>query len=212
VPFTAFALSGGRIPLGLGVMAILSIDLGTDLVPALALGAEPADRGVMDRPPRPRRDHLVTGALLARAYLVLGGASSVAVMVVFFGWYWTHGHWGQWLDLPDEGRLHHQAVSMALTTVVFTQIGNLFTQRASPSGPRWAWLFSNRLVWVGIATELALVAMIVYLPPLQHVFDTGTLPLGAWCWFLPMIPLLPAADGLSKLIGRRRSDHEEVTA
>ncbi len=213
VPFALFALSGGRIPLALGVMAILAIDLGTDLVPALALGAEPPDPGVMDRPPRRRSEHLVTRALLARAYLVLGSASSAAVMAVFFGWYWVHGHWGQLLDLPDEGAIYHQAVSMALTTVVFTQIGNLFAQRAAPSSTRRAWLFSNRLVWVGIASELALVALIVYLPLLQRVFDTGSVPLGAWLWFIPLIPLLPVADGLFKAIGRqRRPNPKEVTA
>lgn len=213
VPFTFFALSGGRIPLALGVMAILAIDLGTDLVPALALGAEPPDPGVMDRPPRRRSEHLVTRALLTRAYLVLGSASSAAVMAVFFGWYWVHGHWGQLLDLPDEGAIYHQAVSMALTTVVFTQIGNLFAQRAAPSSTRRAWLFSNRLVWVGIASELALVALIVYLPLLQGVFDTGSVPLGAWLWFIPLIPLLPVADGLFKAIGRqRRPNPKEVTA
>jgi magnesium-transporting ATPase (P-type) len=197
VPFTVFALSGGRIPLALGVMAILSIDLGTDLVPALALGAEPPDQGVMDRPPRAQSAHLVTRSLLGRAYLTLGGASSVAVMVVFFGWFWAHGHWGHWLDLPDTGALYHQAVSMALTAVVFTQIGNLFAQRATRSTSRWVWLFSNRLVWVGIASELAVVALIVYVPFLQHVFDTGSLPAWAWLWFIPLIPLLPLVDGLA---------------
>ena len=50
VPFILFALSGGRIPLALTVMQILAIDLGTDLVPALALGAEPPEPGVMERP------------------------------------------------------------------------------------------------------------------------------------------------------------------
>ena len=51
VPFIIFALSGARIPIALNVMHILAIDLGTDIVPALALGAEPPEAGVMDRPP-----------------------------------------------------------------------------------------------------------------------------------------------------------------
>ena len=205
VPFTVFALSGGRVPLALGVMAILSIDLGTDLVPALALGAEPPDPGVMDRQPRAQATHLVTRGLLGRAYLTLGGSSSVAVMMIFFGWYWTHGHWGQWLDLPDTGTLYHQAVSMALTAVVFTQIGNLFAQRAARSSSRRVWLFSNRLVWVGIGSELALVALIVYLPFLQRVFDTGPLPAGAWAWFIPLVALLPLADWLVVRSSRARA-------
>jgi P-type Ca2+ transporter type 2C len=52
VPFILFVLSGGRIPQALNVMQLLSVDLGTDLVPALALGAEPAEADTMERPPR----------------------------------------------------------------------------------------------------------------------------------------------------------------
>ncbi|MFJ5612588.1 cation transporting ATPase C-terminal domain-containing protein [Streptomyces sp. NPDC093221] len=50
------ALSGGAVPLPLPltVLQILAIDLGTETLPALALGREPAEPGVMDRPPRPR--------------------------------------------------------------------------------------------------------------------------------------------------------------
>jgi magnesium-transporting ATPase (P-type) len=161
----------------------------------------------MDRPPRQQSAHLVTRGLLGRAYLTLGGVSSVAVMAVFFGWFWSHGHWGKWLDLPDTGALYHQAVSMALTAVVFCQIGNLFAQRATRSTSRWVWLFSNRLVWVGIASELAVVALIVYVPFLQGVFDTGSLPALAWLWFIPLIPLLPLVDVVaarsSKAVRRR---------
>ena len=54
VPFLVFAVSGGAIPLPLTVLQILAIDLGTDILPALALSREPAEPGLMDRPPRPR--------------------------------------------------------------------------------------------------------------------------------------------------------------
>jgi magnesium-transporting ATPase (P-type) len=210
VPFVLFALTAGRIPLALGVMAILTIDLGTDLVPALALGAEPPEPGMMDGPPRRRSDHLVTRSLLARSYLLLGSVQSVAVMAVFLGWYWTHGYAGQWLDLPDEGPLHRQAVSMALATVVVTQIGNLFAQRAEHSTIRQVGLFSNRLVWVGIASELVVVAAVVYLPPLQRVVGTGSVPATAWPWLLPLVLLLPMADGVRKAVtGARGSRTEE---
>ena len=213
VPFTVFALSGGRIPLAIGVMAILAIDLGTDLVPALALGAEPPAPGLMDRRPRSRSDHIADRPLLTRAFLFLGAVQSAAVMAVFFGWYWTHGHWGQVLDLPDEGAIYHQAVSMAFATVVFTQIGNLFAQRADNSTLRQVGWFTNRLVWAGVASELVIVAVIVYVPVMQDIFDTGSIPLPAWLWLVPLIPLVPLADGTRKAIRRwRRPIQEQVTA
>ena len=57
MPFLIFALSGGAVPLPLTVLQILAIDLGTEILPALALGREPAEPGLMERPPRhPRRE------------------------------------------------------------------------------------------------------------------------------------------------------------
>ena len=59
VPFLVFALSGGAIPLPLTVLQILAIDLGTEILPALALGREPAEPGLMDRPPRARSEGVI---------------------------------------------------------------------------------------------------------------------------------------------------------
>ena len=70
VPFLIFALAGGAVPLPLTVMQILAIDLGTETLPALALGREPAEPGLMDRPPRPRSRASSRGAMLARAWLI----------------------------------------------------------------------------------------------------------------------------------------------
>ena len=212
VPFIAFALSSGRIPLALGIMAILAIDLGTDLVPALALGAERPEPGLMDRPPRRLTDHIVTPGLVGRAYLFLGPIQSLAVMALFFATYWAGGYAWQFLDLPDEGRLYEQAVSMALIAVVATQIGNLFAQRAERQSILRVGLFTNRLVWIGIASELVIVALIVYVPFLQSVIGTTSVPLTNWLWAIPLIPLLLLADELRKVFVRRHDRRDlEVT-
>ena len=106
------------------------------------------------------------------------------------------------LDLPDEGAIYHQAVSMALATVVFTQLGNLFAQRADNSSFRQVGWFTNRLVWAGIASELLIVACIVYVPVMQDIFDTGSIPLPAWLWLVPLVPLIPLGDGVRKAVRR----------
>ena len=121
VPFILFAFSGGRIPLALNVMHILAIDLGTDMVPALALGAEAPEPGVMNRPPRDRAEHVITRALLLRAYAWLGPIQALAAMAAFFFMYWTSGYAGQWLDLPSNGSLYQAATAMALAAVVLTR-------------------------------------------------------------------------------------------
>jgi magnesium-transporting ATPase (P-type) len=210
IPFAVFAFSGGRIPLALDVMAILAIDLGTDLVPALALGAEPPEPGVMDRPPRRRTDHIVDRAMLVRAYLWLGLFQSAAVMAVFFLHYWANGYSGRWLDLPSDGRIAEQAVAIALAAVVFTQIGNLFAQRGGWAAMKRSGWTANRLVWIGIASELAIVAAIVYVPFLQSVIGTAALPAVSWLWVLALTPLLLVVDEIRKALVRRSHSHTEV--
>ncbi|WP_157437542.1 HAD-IC family P-type ATPase [Actinoplanes subtropicus] len=68
VPFLIFALSGGAVPLPLTVLQILAIDLGTETLPALALGRERAEPGLMDRPPRSPTEGVIDRRLLLRAW------------------------------------------------------------------------------------------------------------------------------------------------
>jgi magnesium-transporting ATPase (P-type) len=68
VPFLLFALSGGSIPLPITAVQILAIDLGTETLPALALGREPGEPGLMERPPRPRDRGLLDRPMLTRAW------------------------------------------------------------------------------------------------------------------------------------------------
>src|SRR6266545_2635710 len=92
-PFLAWALSGGCIPLALSVLQILALDIGTDLLPALALGAERPSPGVMRRRPRSRDARSLDRRVLARAFGFLGpveAAASLALLpagaALWFGW------------------------------------------------------------------------------------------------------------------------------
>jgi Ca2+-transporting ATPase len=202
VPFVLFALSGGRIPLALGVMPILSIDLGTDLVPALALGAELPEPGVMDLPPRRRTEHIITAHMLVRAYLWLGLLQAGLVMLAFHLSYRFSGVQG-WLDLPGTGPRYAAATGAALAAVVATQIGNLFAHRTERTSVFRSGLFTNRLVLIGIASEIAVVVAIVYIPFLNHVIGTGPFPAILWLWLLLFIPPLLVVDEIRKALARR---------
>ena len=72
VPFLIYALAGGAIPLPLTALQILAIDLGTETLPALALGREPAEPGIMRRPPRRREQRILDRPMLTRAWAWLG--------------------------------------------------------------------------------------------------------------------------------------------
>jgi calcium-translocating P-type ATPase len=65
-PFLVFALSGGKIPLPLTVLQLLAFDVGTETLPALALGREPAEPGIMQRPPRQRSEGVIQPPMLLR--------------------------------------------------------------------------------------------------------------------------------------------------
>jgi magnesium-transporting ATPase (P-type) len=159
----------------------------------------------MERPPRQLSEHVITRALLVRAYAWLGAIQSLAAMAAFYWLYWTNGYWGQWLDLPAHGPLYRAATAMTLAAVVATQIGNLFAQRTESTSVLWMRWGRNRLVWVGIATELALLALLLYVPVLQRLFDTAPFPPQNWLFLCAWTPFLLMADEGRKALVRRRA-------
>ena len=206
-PFILFAFSGGRIPIALPIMQVLAIDLGTDMAPALALGAEPPEPGTMDRPPRSQRDHVITRGLLIRSLLYLGTIQSIAAMAAFYLYFWTNGYAEQWLDLPSSGPVYQAATAMTLAAVVMTQVGNLFahrTERISVFALGRRGFFGNRLIWLGIGTELVLILALVYLPVGNAVFGTAPFAPAYWLFLVALVPALLVADELRKAVLRRR--------
>src|SRR5262249_50682978 len=138
-------------------------------------------------------------------YAWLGTVQSMAALAAFYFMYWTNGYWGQWLDLPASGSLYRAATAMTLASVVATQIGNLFVQRTeslSVFRMRWG---RNRLVWVGIATELMLIVLLVYVPVLQRLFDTAPFPLHNWLFLFAWTPVLLLANEVRKALVRCRT-------
>jgi magnesium-transporting ATPase (P-type) len=175
LPFLVFALSGGRVPLPLTVLQILAIDLGTETLPALALGRERAEPGLMDRPPRPRTQSVVSTGMLLRAWGLLGGVSAVLVLLGFFlalqagGWYLG-------ADTGAGTALHHtwqQATTMTFLGIVACQIGTAFAARTDRASLRSIGLTSNRLLLWGVAFEVVFAAAVVGLPALRDVFGTA---------------------------------------
>ena len=136
VPFLVFALSGGAIPLPLTVLQILAIDLGTETLPALALGREPAEPGLMDRPPRARSEGVIDRALLVRAWVFLGLIEAALVLGGFF-FVLLRAGWSPGDDVSSGQPLHDaylQATTMTFAGIVACQIGTAFaarTERAS---------------------------------------------------------------------------------
>jgi len=200
VPYLAFVLF--KIPLPLTIIQILAIDLGTDLVPALALGAERPDPGTMKLPPRSRHERLLNGALVARAYGFLGLIQAVTGMAAYFfvlrggGW-----HYGELLAPRDP--LYLQATTAFLSAIVVTQIANVFICRSALGSVFCTGLLTNKLILVGIAMEITLILLIDYTPWGNAVFGTAPLALAVWFFIIPFAFLLLALEELRKWLVRR---------
>jgi magnesium-transporting ATPase (P-type) len=208
VPFLVYALSGGRIPLPLTVLQILAIDLGTETLPALALGREPAEPGLMQRPPRRSSEGVIRPAMLARAWLLLGGVSAVLVMAGFLNTLTSAGwHPG---DPTGVGTLlHHawqQATTMTFLGIVACQLGTAFAARTQRASLRSVGVFSNRLLLAGIVFEVAFAAIVVAWPPLQDVFGTAVPDAGQLALLVVFPPIVWGVDELYRSF-LRRHDH-----
>jgi calcium-translocating P-type ATPase len=201
VPFLALVFF--RIPLALTVMQILAVDLGTDLLPALALGAEPPERDVMDRPPRPRDARLLGRRRLLRAYAFLGAAEAALSLSAFFWTYWLAG-WRPGLPMAGTGPLYRRATTMTFAAIVAAQVGNIFACRTDRESVFRAGLFSNPHVWLGIAAELALLLALVLVPPLRDTFGLATLAFAEWSVLAALPPAMLALEEGRKWLVRKR--------
>lgn len=182
VPYLAFALF--RIPLPLTVIQILAVDLGTDMLPALGLGAEPPDPDIMRRPPRPRRERLLDWGLLTRAYLFLGLLEAGTAMAAFF-FVLNRGGWQYGQTLPHDSTLYLHATAATLSAIVVTQVVNVFLCRNPQRSVFGVNPLRNRLLLAGVAFEIAIILFIDYTAWGNHLFGTAPLDAATWLYMLP---------------------------
>ncbi|MEG4574629.1 cation-transporting P-type ATPase [Microcoleus sp. N3A4] len=209
LPFLAMVFF--KIPPALVILQILAIDLGTDMVPALALGAEEPEAGLLLQPPRKKSKPLLDKSLMLRAFLFLGLLEGVVGMIGFLLVWRSNGYGITELQAmtsailarsgtATEMAIYHQATTVTLAAIVACQVGNVFACRSERTSIFRLGFFSNRLIWLGIAVEWALILSIIYFPPLQKVFATA--PLSPWQWSLLIFcpPLILIADEIRKKI------------
>ena len=197
-PFAVWALTAGQVPLALGVLQILALDIGTDMLPAAALGAEPPSRRVMDRAAHP--GSLVDRGLLTRAFGVLGPTEALVSMTAFLV-VLTAGGWS-WGATPASSLLA-SASGAAFAAIALGQMANAFACR-STSLPVWRQrVTGNRLVLYAVGAEVLLLVAFLALPPLTRLLG-GTWPTASgWALAALAVPAVLLADAAHKLLSRR---------
>ncbi len=214
LPFIATALF--NVPLALTVPQILAIDLGTDLLPALALSTERPEPNVMRRPPRRRGQALVNRQLLLRGYVWLGGIEATLCFAGFWAVWYLMGR-PDWAALPrvdwlpflarladPRGPSYILATTVFHAGVVMAQIGNALACRTERDPVhRMGWL-SNRFLLMGIAFEVLLILALIYVPPLAGLFEHLPLPPEFWAGLILFAPAVYLLEWLRKILRRRQ--------
>ncbi|MHC1756488.1 MAG: cation-translocating P-type ATPase [Methanosarcina sp.] len=200
LPFIAFVLLS--IPLPMPVQLILAIDLGTDILPAIALGVERGEGDIMKRPPRPRDEKLLTSQVLLTAYGVKGPIQAAAGFFCYFA-VLSEGGWVFGEQLANTNPLYMQAVTAFFSAVVICQITNVFASRTRFQSVFSMGLFSNRLVLLGIASELLILALIIWNPFANLIFNTSPIDLRYMLLAVPFAVFLLGVDELRKYLLRK---------
>lgn len=213
LPFILSAMF--NIPLALTVTQILAIDLGTDLLPALALGTEKPEPDVMQRPPRKRDQPLVDRGLALRAFAWLGALEAIFCFAGFF-WVYDNGKVLQdlaaqfgWQLSPILPLAFPRAQSLLLASTVFhagvvaSQVGNAFACRSEKSHLHQLGRFSNPFLNEAVGIELVLILLMVYVPGLARVFSHYPLPPLLWLGLGLYAPGIYYLDRLRKILASR---------
>ncbi len=186
-------IGGGAIVLPLLATQILWINLVTDGLPALALGVDPADDGLMERPPRPVGERVITPAMW-RGIIFVGVIMAAGTLFVL-----DASLPGGFVD--GTGDLRY-AQTMAFTTLMLFQIFNVFNARSDDQSV-FVHLFTNRWLWAAAAVSVVLQFVVVYVPFLQNAFGTAPLSARDWLFSVAVASSVLWLREASKMIARR---------
>lgn len=176
---------GGGMRLPLTATQLLWINLVTDGAPALALGVDPPEPGLMDRPPRPKSESVITRRMWIGIFFV--GAIMAAVTLLALA-----------LSMRRGADALPYAQTMTFTTLMLCQLFNVFNAR-SDERSALSRLFANGFLWAAVGTSLALQIAVVHWPPLQRAFSTVSLSLQDWSVCAALASVVLWTRELSKL-------------
>ena len=190
-----------KIPLPLSVIQIISIDLGSDMLPGLALGSERPEKNIMNQPPVSRKGKILDREVFLRGYFFLGLIEATAAMIAFLCFLLLHG-WQYGTVVLADPLLHRQAMTMTLLGVISCQMFNAWTMRSWEFSAFSLGFFSNRLMLWAMAVNLAWAWALLNVAAVQRVFNTAHVPLTDLWILLPFPILLFAGHELYKWLRR----------
>ena len=181
--FPQFA--GREVLAPLAAIQILMMNLVTDGAPALALGTEKGDPDTMSQPPRPPKEPIINKRMWLNVIIQTLAFTLVTLLAYAIG-----------LQSPQ----HQYAETMAFVTLSLAEVLRAFSSRSERYPILKIGLFSNKWMNLAVASSIAIILLVVYVPFLNLPFDTLPLTLNQWVWVLPLA-LVPSVIGeLSKYV------------
>ena len=199
VPYVLYATLG--LPLPLLVVQILAIDLGIDVIPSLALSREPPEAGIMQEPPRSIKERLFSKKVILRS-LYLGLIIAAGAMYGCLSAWWADG-WRLGMQLDSNSLIYIKGTTMTFAGIVVAQVGNVFACRTNKVSLLKTSLKSNKWIWLGIASQISILSIIVYVPFMQRFFGTTALGFIDWALLAILACVVILVEEIRKFLSRR---------
>ncbi|TGL55813.1 HAD family hydrolase [Leptospira kemamanensis] len=179
IPFLLWALIPG-FPLLMTVMGVLAVDVGTDLIPAMGLGSEPPEKGIMNRKPRNRNEKLISLGFILKSYLMEGMILLGACLSTYY--YFVYTECGgvmpsspEGLNMTKASPEYLQSLTAFFFPTITVQIANVFSKRSKLESVFTMNLFSNQIIWIGILFSFLLCYLFFY-TDLRFIYYFAPLP------------------------------------
>lgn len=182
------------LPIPLLAIHILWINLVTDGLPGLALASEPAEDGIMERPPRDPKERIFSG-IMAIDILWLGLLMGLSTLGI------------QFLAI-NTGDTHWQ--TMTFTVLCFSQLGHAMAIRSNRESLFKIGVFSNKPLLVAIIFTVLLQMMIIYVPFLNVVFKTQPLTINELIVAIAVSSIVFWAVEIEKLVMRIKNKKKDL--
>ncbi len=208
--FTVFATIVMGLPAALSAILILCIDLGTDVLPAVALGIDPSDNDTMNKKPRKHQEKIMNKTFVIR-YVYLGIVMGLIIMSIYILTLYRYGwHWGS--PLNNESFTYLKASSSAFVLLVIIQMMNTFNARSESKSIFRIGFFSNMYLLGAIAISLLITFAIVELPFFQTYIHTTSLNTLDWAIICGASLIVIVVEELRKFIQKPRATRITRTA
>ncbi|XP_067826827.1 potassium-transporting ATPase alpha chain 2-like [Heptranchias perlo] len=224
-PFLIYIITS--IPLPIGTIAILLIDLGTDIIPSISLAYEKAERDIMNVQPRnSKRDRLVNVQLASYSYLQVGVIQSIGGFLCYFtvladqGWLpsriigirliWedttnndVEDSYGQEWTYRQRQYIQWTCYTAFFVGIVIEQLADLIIRKTRRNSIFQQGIFGNKVLWIGLLSQVGIAVFLCYCPGMLESLHFIPLRVEYWFVAMPFAILIFVYDEIRKLFIRR---------